>query len=231
MTIKWRNDAELFEIARTELFTAVVGDAMDKLGLYHQFLLPGIRPLKSDTVLIGRAMPALAVDVSQECFEESKSPLSKKTFGLMLEALDDLCSDEIYVCSGSSPRCALWGELMTIRAQKLGAGGAVLNGYVRDTKALLSLNFPTFALGSFGQDSTPRLKVVDFRVPIEIGNVHVRPGDIVFGDIDGLCVIPNSASPEVFARAIEKARGERTVKKALDHGMRAVDAFAKYAIL
>jgi regulator of RNase E activity RraA len=231
LTRSWKDDVELFALARKELFTSVVGDAMDKLGLHHQFLAPAIRPLKPEMVLIGRAMPVLSTDVFQEKAAPSANPLSEKPFGLMLEALDNLQRDEIYVCSGSSPRCALWGELMTTRAQRLRASGAVLNGYIRDTKAVLNLNFPTFAWGSFGQDSAPRLKVVDFRVPIEIGAVRVEPGDVIFGDIDGVCVIPQRVCDEVFVRSLEKARGERTVKRALEEGLSAVDAFAKYAIM
>ena len=86
-------------------------------------------------VLIGRAMPVLAVDVFEEKVAGTKNKLMEKPFGLMLEALDDLKTNEVYVNTGSSPRNALWGELMSIRARKLGAAGAVLNGYLRDTKA------------------------------------------------------------------------------------------------
>ena len=62
----WKNDDELFSIVRRELFTCVVGDVMDKLELQHQFLPPQIRPLRWDMVLVGRAMPVLAVDVFAE---------------------------------------------------------------------------------------------------------------------------------------------------------------------
>jgi len=102
---------------------------------------------------------------------------------------------------------------MSTRARKLGSGGAVLNGYVRDTKAILSMSFPTFGFGSYGQDAAPRYKVVDFRIPVEIGSVRVRPGDILFGDIDGVLVIPAEAEAEVFTRALEKARGEKAGEK------------------
>jgi regulator of RNase E activity RraA len=149
----------------------------------------------------------------------------------MLEALDDLKPHEIYLNTGSSPRNALWGELMSIRARKLRSGGAVLNGYVRDTKAILALGFPAFSWGSYGQDSAPRYKVVDYRVPVEIGGVRVRPGDILFGDIDGVCAIPTEAANEVFTKALEKVRGEKLGRKALEEGSSAVSAFEKYGIM
>ena len=228
---KWNSDDELFAIAERELFTCVVGDIMDKMSLTGQFLPPSIRPLLQDSVVIGRAMPVLSGDVFQEAVEGSANALSAKPFGLMLEALDDLRPNEIYVNTGSSPRNALWGEMMMTRALQLGARGAVLNGYVRDTKALIAMKFPTFALGSYGQDSAPRHKVYDFRVPIEIGQVRIRPGDILFGDIDGVLVVPVEAETEIFARALEKARGEKTVKRDLERGLSAVDAFARHGIM
>jgi regulator of RNase E activity RraA len=227
----WRNDEELFSIMRRELFTCVVGDVMDKMGLQHQFLPPEIRPLRPDMVLIGRAMPVLAVDVFEEKVSGTNNQLMQKPFGMMLEALDDLKANEVYVNTGSSPRNALWGELMSTRARKLDAAGAVLNGYIRDTKAVLNLNFPTFCWGSYAQDSAPRYKVVDFRIAIEIGAIRIRPGDFLFGDIDGVTVIPVEAAEETFAKALEKARAEKLVKKALEEGNSAVRAFEKYGIM
>src|SRR5215469_14829030 len=227
----WGNDEELFSTVRRELFTCVVGDAMDKLGLQHQFLPPQIRPLRQGMIVIGRAMPVLAVDVFEEKVAGAKNKLMEKPFGLMLEALDDLRRNDVYVNTGCSPRNALWGELMSTRARKLGSRGAVLNGYVRDTKAILNMGFPTFGFGSYGQDSAPRHKVVDFRIPVEIGAVRVRPGDILFGDIDGVLLVPAEAEKEVFAKALEKARGEKLVRKAIEEGSSAVKAFEKFGIM
>ena len=227
----WKTDDDLFALVRRELFTCVVGDVMDKLELQHQFLPPQIRPLRADMVVVGRAMPVLAVDVFAEKVVGTANHLMAKPFGLMLEALDDLHPNEVYVSTGSSPRNALWGELMSIRAGKLGASGAVLNGYSRDTQAILDLNFPTFSCGPYGQDSSPRYKVVDFRVPLEIGAVRLRPGDILFGDIDGVCLIPIEAADEVFVKALGKVRGEKLVRKALEEGSSAVAAFEKHGIM
>jgi regulator of RNase E activity RraA len=231
MTKLWKSDDDLFALVQRELFTGVVGDVMDKLDLQHQFLPPQIQPLRQDMVVLGRAMPALTVDVFAERIAGSANRLMDKSFGLMLEALDDLRKNEVYVNTGSAPRNALWGELMSTRARKLGSRGAVLNGYVRDTKAILNMSFPTFAFGSYGQDSAPRCKVVDFRIPIEVGQVRVRPADIIFGDIDGVLLVPVEVEDEVFTRALEKARGEKLVKKAIEKGSSAVEAFEKYGIM
>jgi regulator of RNase E activity RraA len=227
----WQSDQELFKLAREELFSAVVGDIMDTIGLQKQFLPPQIRPLRDDMVVIGRAMTVLEADVFVSQVEDSANALMAKPFGLMLEALDDLKAGEVYICTGASPTYALWGELMSTRAIKLGAAGAVLDGYSRDTTGILNLKFPTFSFGPYAQDQGPRGKVIDFRVPIEIGAVKILSGDIVFGDVDGVCIIPQDAVEEVFTKSIEKARGEKLVRKAIESGMSAVDAFREYGIM
>jgi regulator of RNase E activity RraA len=227
----WQTDKELFSLARKELFTCVVGDILDRQDLLHQYLPPDIHPLSPGMTLIGRAMPVLAGDAFQITAEDSANPLSGQPFGLMLEALDDLQIGEIYISTGSSPRNALWGELMSVRALKCGATGVIVNGYVRDTRKIVALDFPTFCFGSYGQDSAPRYKVYDFRIPIEIGGVSVRPGDILFGDIDGVVVIPAEVATETFTLALEKVRGEQKVREALAQGMTAVAAFRMYGIM
>lgn len=240
MTTLWKNDSELFSIARTELFTALVGDVLDKMGYLHQFLPPHIKPLRNDMVVIGRAMPVLEADVfAERRFEDSQSAMAdnpivdvmRKPFGIMFEALDQLQPGEVYICSGSSPRYALWGGLMSTRAIAIGAAGAVVDGFSRDTNEILRLGFPTFSQGTYAQDQGPRGKVIDYHVPIEFGGITVRPGDIVFGDLDGVIIVPKEAEEDAFAGAIEKARGEKQVKQALEQGMSTVDAFAKYGIM
>ncbi|MDZ4766082.1 MAG: RraA family protein [Chloroflexota bacterium] len=227
----WTSDDDLFALARRELFSAVVGDIMDKLGLLNQFLPPQIQPLRDDFVVIGRAMPVLEADVFAESPHSDANPVLSKPFGLMLDALDNLKPHEVYLCTGGSPRYALWGELMTTRAQKLGAAGAVLNGYARDKRGILALDFPCFAYGSYAQDQAPRGKVIDYRVPVMIDGVRVQPGDIVFGDLDGVCIVPRAAERDVFAAALEKARGEKRVQAAIQDGMSARQAFEQFGIL
>ncbi len=229
--MKWSNDRELFLMMKDHLFSAVIGDVMDKLGYLNQFLSPHIQPLRSDMVLVGRAMTVLEADVFNETSESGNNPILDKPFGLMLEALDDLKKDEVYICTGSSPTYALWGELMTTRAMKLGAAGAVLDGYSRDTNGILSLDFPTFSYGNYAQDQGPRGKVIDFRIEIELNGVRIKPGDIVFGDIDGVCIVPREIEIEVIEGAMEKALGEKTVQKAIENGMGAKEAFDKFGIM
>ncbi len=225
----WANDTELFTVMRRELFSAVLGDVLDTLDCLHQFLPPGIRPLRPDMVVIGRAMPVLEADMGAG--QAGQARLGQKPFGLMFEALDDLRPDEVYVATGSTMPYALWGELMSTRALKLGAAGAVVNGFSRDTHGILRLNFPTFSMGSYAVDQRPRGQVVDYRVPVEVVGVRIAPGDIVFGDIDGVLVIPQAVEAEVIERALEKVRQENLVRGAIEAGMGTVEAFARFGVM
>jgi len=230
MTVaKWKDDQELFRLMREELFTAVVGDVMDASGLIHQFLPPGITPLRSDMVLVGRAMPVLEADCTGHTIAHQNR---RVPFGVMLEALDDLKQGEVYMCTGSSPCYALWGELMSTRAIKLGAAGAVLDGYSRDTRGILRLSFPTFSRGTYAQDQAIRGRVVDFRCPISFANgVQVKPGDLVFGDLEGVVILPAEHEADVIHAALEKLRGENIVRKAIEEGMSAREAFDRYGVM
>jgi 4-hydroxy-4-methyl-2-oxoglutarate aldolase len=227
MSSFWNNDSELFALAKQELFTALVGDVMDKMGFFHQFLPQNLKPLDPKMVVIGRAMPVWEQDLPEIIPYESLD----KPFGLMFEALDQLKENEVYVCSGASPGYALWGGLMSTRAMKLGASGAIVNGMSRDTNEILRLTFPTFSLGTYAQDQGPRGKVVDYRIPIDFGGIHISPGNIIFGDRDGVIVIPGELEKDVFTLAFDKARGEKLVLKALQNGMSTVEAYEKYGIM
>jgi regulator of RNase E activity RraA len=215
-------DAELFRDMRTHLFTAVIGDTLDQHGLLHQFLMPECRPLYPNMVVCGRAMTVLETDIG-EC--------SDPPFGLMLKALDSLKKDEVYIASGSSPRYALWGELMSVAAQARGAAGAVLAGYTRDTNGILAMDFPVFCYGSYAQDQRGRGRVVDYRVPLEINGVAVSPGDIVFGDIDGVVVLPREMEDMVVTEALERARKEKTARRLLLNGASAESVFQETGVL
>lgn len=226
----WKNDDELFALAKEQLFVALVGDILDKLGCQHQFLPAQIKPIQNQMVIIGRAMPVLEADYFDEKVE-GRSPLSSRPFGLMFEALDDLKHNEIYICTGSSPRYALWGGLMSTRAMKCGAAGAVVHGFHRDSNEIERLGFPVASIGSYAQDQGPRGKVIDWRVPIEIEGVRINPGDVIFGDRDGVLVVPQDKVDEAFIGAFDKAAGENKVLTALQQGMPTVEAFATFGIM
>lgn len=217
-----KEDKIFLEQIKKELYTPVVGDILDGMGYYHQFLPQPIQPAKEGMKLAGRAMPVLMTDVYGP---------QKKPFGLLTEALDQLEEGEIYLAGGGAMRCAYWGELLTATARTRGAYGAVIDGYHRDTPQMLAQDYPVFSRGRYAQDSGVRTQVVDYRCRIEVGNVAVEPGDLIFADLDGVLVIPQAVEREVIERAWEKARGEKTVRKAIENGMSATEAFRIYGIL
>ena len=218
----WSSEPELFELVKSRLYTPVVGDILDRMGFTHQFLPQSIQPLLTEMKLVGRAMPALMIDVHGP---------QKKPFGKLTEALDQLEPGDIFLASGGDMRCAYWGEILTATARTRGAVGAVIHGYHRDTPRVLEQNWPVFSRGRYAQDSAVRTQVLDYRCPIEVGQVSIQPGDLVFGDLDGVVIIPRAVEAEVIAEALAKATGENLVRQEIENGMSSTAAFAKYEIL
>ncbi len=226
-----RSDADLFSLLKSELQTAVVGDVLDQMGFRRQFLPQAIQPLKSAMKVAGRAMPVLEADIFDDGRQSSRGPLALKQFGLMLEALDDLKAGEIYIATGASLRYALWGELMSTRAMHLKAAGAILDGYVRDATQIEALGFTVFSRGLYAQDQGPRGKVIDFRSAIEIDGVRIEPGALLFGDREGVLVIPREAEDEAIRRSLAKATTEGEVGRAIRAGMSTVEAWNKFGVM
>jgi len=204
------------------LYSPVVGDILDLLGLFHQFLPQPIQPILTTMRIAGRAMPVQIADA----WGKQEFP-----FGRMTEALDQIQPHEIYVVTGGSMNCAAWGEIMTATAKTRGGAGAIVDGFHRDTPRVLEQNWPVFSRGRFAQDAGVRCKVADFRCPVEIGGVFINPGDLVFGDLDGVVVVPQAVEKEVVTRAVEKARAEKVVRKDIEAGLSSTEAFRKYGIL
>jgi len=220
--MEWKNDEELFALIDSSLNTPVIGYILDTMGLWRQFLPQPIRPIREHMRLAGRAMPVQIAD--------SAGP-QKQPFGRLTEALDQVQPGEVYLATGGSMNCAAWGEILTATARTRGGAGAVLDGFHRDTRRVLEQNWPVFSRGAWAQDAGVRSSVIDYRCPIEIGGVRVRPGDLVFGDIDGVLVIPSEVEAEAIARALEKARGEKVVRREIEAGASSTETFRKHGIL
>jgi len=214
-------DSTLLPLISTKLFSAVVGDVMDKLGYTRQFLPAAIQPLDRGMTLAGRAMTVKLEKVADE---------KDRDYGLLFEALDDLKPGEVFVAGGECKDSAVWGELMTTRALKLKAAGAVLDGPTRDTKGILRLGLPVFSRGSYGQDQAGRSKVTAYRTPLRAGQVVIEDGDFILGDADGVLAVPRKIEREVIEKAMEKVAAENTLLKDLQAGMPAAEAFRKYGI-
>jgi regulator of RNase E activity RraA len=205
----------------------VIGDVMDAAGLSRQFLPPEIRGLRAEMVVVGRAMPVLEPDCTS-----AAEAVEDEAFGLMFRALDSLNPGEVYVCTGALPRYALWGGLMSTKASSLGAIGAVLDGFHRDTREILQLGFPVFSTGAYAQDQRLRGRVLEFRCSIMFANgCTVAAGDVIVGDIDGVLTIPKEHLRDIVQQALVKVAGEERVRRMILRGDRTEEIFEKTNIM
>ena len=179
--VDWKNDKELFEMMKKEVYTGVLCDMLDSIGYSHQYLPRDIQALRPTDIMVGRAFPTIICDV----YGEQEEPL-----GLLPEATDHIEKNEVYIVTGGDRRCSYFGEIMTATILQKGAVGAVIDGYMRDTRQVLEQNFPVFCMGRDAQGSLYRNQVIRYGCSVEIGNIKINPGDLIFGDIDGVVVIP-----------------------------------------
>ena len=220
---QWHNDTELFDLMEKQLYAAVISDALDAAGYREQTLRHTIRPLYSDAVVVGRAMPVLCADV----YEIPDEPYQQE-----IAAVDSLKENDVLVCStNQSTRNCIWGELLSTAARARGARGAIIEGFIRDARQIIEMQFPVFMTGLSPVDSSGRGDVLAYNVPIECGGVPVNPGDIVFGDIDGVVVIPRAVEAKVIDAALEKVSGENRTRDELRAGATLRDVYDKYGIL
>lgn len=219
----WNTDTELFDLMHEQLYAAVLSDALDANGYRKQALRHTIRPLLPDTVVVGRAMPVLCLDV----YETPEKPYQQE-----IAAVDSLKQDDVLVCStNGSTRICFWGELLSTAAIARGARGAIVDGFIRDTRKIMEMGFPIFTTGISPIDSNGRGEVVAYNVSIECGEVTVNPGDIVFGDADGVVVVPKDIEKTIIHAALEKVQGENKTRNALREGATLREVYDRFGIL
>ncbi|MBC9209545.1 RraA family protein [Roseomonas aerophila] len=207
------------------LFSAMLSDVLDGLGYTRQALPARIRPLDDSVRMAGRARTALYLEVFEA--KEGENP-----YDLEIDLVDSLAPGEIPVFAcGHSGRIAPWGELLSTAAQVRGSAGALMDGMVRDISAIREMRYPVFHGGIGPLDSKGRGKIVALDVPLECGGVRVCPGDFVFGDADGVVVVPRAAEAAVAERAEAKLRGEKETLAELRAGVPLRTVFEKYGIL
>ncbi|WP_284945604.1 RraA family protein [Acidisoma cladoniae] len=220
------SDAERIAHMREIFFTALLSDSLDQAGERQQAMHHRIRPLDDSLVLVGRARTAAFMEVWDT------EPEGGNPYELEMDLIDSLKPDEIPVFAcGDSGRVAPWGDLLTTAARARGAAGVVMDGCVRDIRAIRKAAFPVFHGGIAPLDTKGRARVMALDVPIVCAGVRVSPGDLVFGDADGLVVIPQAAEAKVLGFAEEKLRGETKTLDALRAGASLRDVFAQYGIL
>ena len=219
---------ELFSLMETSLYAAVLSDALDAVGYRQQVLRHNVRPLYPTAIVVGRAMTVQCVDTYE---------IPDEPYQMEIEAVDSLKPNDVFVCSTSvgepsrSGCISIWGELLSTAARAHGARGAVIDGFIRDARQIKAMQFPVFMTGLSPADSNGRGEVIAYNTPIECGGVRVNPGDIVFGDIDGVVVIPQAVEAEVIHAALEKVSSEDRTRDALRDGATLREVYDKYGIL
>ncbi len=218
-------DENLIAEARTKLYSGVISDVLDGLGNMHHALAPKIRPLDDSLVLFGRARTALYMPVYH--VEPGSNP-----YELEIALVDSLRPDDVAVMAcPREERIGPWGELLTTAARARGAAGCVTDGLVRDVRLIREMRFPVFSGGIGPLDSKGRGIVLAIDEPAESGGVPIRPGDWMFGDVDGVVVIPADMAERTIELALEKALAENTVREELAAGDKLADVFARHGIL
>ncbi len=210
---------------KDQLFAALLSDCLDQCGYMKQALPSFIRPLDDAGVMVGRARTASFMEVYHV-------PEGSNPYELEIALIDSLQPNDIPVFACSNPaRIAPWGELLSTASKVRGAAGALMDGCVRDIKAIRAMGFPVFHAGIAPLDSKGRGKIMAIDVPIECAGVRVQTGDLVFGDADGVVVVPQTVEDEVLRLAFEKVKGERNTLADLQRGDALGVVFARYGIL
>ncbi len=212
-------------LARERLSTAVLSDTLDGMGLIHQVMERSIRPLDERLVLCGRARTGNFRDVYH--FQQDDN-----VYEPLAELVADLHPDDVAVLAcGRSGRIASWGSLLSLAAQLRGAAGCITDGLMRDVGQIRELGFPAFSAGYGAIEMHGRAALIAAEVPVHCGGVWVSPGDLLYGDVDGVVVIPRDVEREVVRVACGKAAVEREIVEALRNGTPIVDVLRRFGSL
>lgn len=200
-----------------KVFVSAVNDVLREEGFLAQTLPNNIMPLREEMKVCGFAFTvkgAPNLDLKDEMKERAT----------MLEAIGP-ANVVVWDTSGDT-YSAQWGEIMTLSAKQRGCRGAVVDGGVRDTHKVLEQKFPVFCKYRSSNGMLGRFRTTAWQVPIMIGEVRIFPGDVVFGDIDGVIVVPRSLAYDVLLRAEAIRDNEVEIKEMVSSGMRPSEVVA-----
>jgi regulator of RNase E activity RraA len=196
--------------------SSVVSDALDRLGIAGQ--CDGLFPIAPNMRVAGRAYTV-------------KLAPHNAYAGQHDEYMDELGAGQVCVMDAREiRRGAVWGDLRSIVAQKNGAAGCVIDGALRDTAACLEIGFPIFTRWQTMLTGGRRVWIEAKAVPVSIGGVYVKPGDIVFGDTDGVAVIPEAREEEVIDLIAKLEEADRKIVDAIHSGMTLKAARAEFGV-
>jgi len=222
--MKFATEQELLQYLEQHAYAAAFSDILDEMGYRSQAVSPDarIRPLCEAFVCAGRAVTLLNVPDTNE----------EDPYDLVIKCIDSLSPGAILVTTGKVHlETGIMGELTATALRVKHCRGAIVNGYTRDLRKLIKMGYPTFAWGASPIDTTGRVRVVEYNIPITIGGVQVTPGDLVFADLDGVMVIPRSAEEEVISKVLDRVSTESVVRKELAEGRAMAEVWSRHGVL
>ena len=210
---------------KSKLYSAVLSDILDSMGYLNQVLSLGIRPLDESSVLCGWARVGIYLPIYHD-------DDLVKVYENELKLIDSLQPDEVpvLICHGLK-HIAPWGELLSTRARYLQSAGCLTDGSVRDVRFIREMKFPVFSGGITPVDTKYRGKLAWYDVPGKIHGVDVKSGDLVFGDVDGVLIIPRENVDLVLEKAFQKVSDENMVREKIISGESLEKIFADHGIL
>jgi 4-hydroxy-4-methyl-2-oxoglutarate aldolase len=211
---------------RRVLYTPVLSDVLDGLGLMHQAMRPFVRPVDESAVLFGR------VRTGRYALSGPSQP-GRNPYQLEMELIDSLQPDEVplLACDGPTEVIAPWGELLSTAARARAAAGCVTDGLVRDIARIRLMGFPVFHGGIGPLDTKGRAEMIEKDTPVQIAGVRAAPGDWIMGDVDGVIIIPAGYAERVFRAALDKIAAEDTTRAELEAGASLQEVFARHGVL
>jgi regulator of RNase E activity RraA len=185
-----------------QLYTGAVNDVLREFCLLQQALPSRISPLREYTTIAGFAFTV-------------KSAPNVKVQGEMefrTQMLDEMKEDDFVVWDTSrDDKATLWGGVMTATAKGKKMKAACIDGGIRDTHQILSADFPVFYEYRTSNGSLGRCLITHYQIPVKIGDVTIKPGDIILGDVDGVLVVPRDIAYDVLVRAEEIKENEKKI--------------------
>lgn len=207
----------------SKMYSAVLMDVMDQMNVRVQCMDSAVKPLIPTMRTWGEAITI---------YFETVTDVPAKPFQMEMELIDDAKEGQVIIAQANAQQLsAFWGGLLSNAAVGRKVAGSISDGGARDYNEIVSLNFPTFCKGLTPYDSCGRMDAKERDIPVVCGGIKVVPGDLIFGDVDGVVVVPQAMANEVIARAWEKVQGENTVREELRGGASVVKTFQKYGIL
>jgi regulator of RNase E activity RraA len=203
-----------------QLYPGAVTDALDERGFGNRVLPSGINALRDSMQMAGIAYPAHGYP-DEDCDYDAN-------IRRFLRMLGDAPAHSVAVYQSRDDEAAHLGELSTTALDAQGCRGAVVDGGIRDIRYILDQDFPVFTRYRTPADAPPRWRLSDWNVPVEIGSVEIRPGDVLLGDADGVVCVPRAIREEILYAAEETVETENRVRTAVREGMDPLEAYDKY---